>query len=103
MVLSLAANALRIKCGFENARMTGNYECAYALGILSYQVGMEKPDKIENIKSMKEEVLAKAADFTTEDNKLVQMVHILKEYEPSDNFDSQMQELYFMGYDDEKL
>jgi hypothetical protein len=103
MVLSLAVNALRIKCGFENACMTGNYECAYALGILSAQLGMEKPDKVENIKDLKEDVFIKAKDFTTDDKKLMQMVHILKEYEPSDIFDLQMQELYFMGYADKKL
>ena len=34
MVTLLAKNAVQIKCGFENAIMTGNYECAYALGVL---------------------------------------------------------------------
>lgn len=31
MVTLLAKNAVQIKCGFENAIMTGNYECAYVL------------------------------------------------------------------------
>ncbi|MBO6141867.1 MAG: DUF3837 family protein, partial [Lachnospira sp.] len=40
MVPVLAKNAVRIKCNFQNAGMTGNYECAYALGILNAQLGL---------------------------------------------------------------
>ena len=36
MVPILAKQALARKCEFSNARMTGNYECAYALGAVSY-------------------------------------------------------------------
>ena len=36
LVSELAKQAVNIKCGFENAKMTGNYECAYALGIVWY-------------------------------------------------------------------
>lgn len=35
MVPILAKQALARKCEFSNARMTGNYECAYALGVVS--------------------------------------------------------------------
>ena len=44
MVVSLVRTAIQTKCRYDNARMTGNYECAYALGILTSQEG-EKPDQ----------------------------------------------------------
>ena len=41
MVVSLVRTAIQTKCRYDNARMTGNYECAYALGILTSQEGVE--------------------------------------------------------------
>ena len=49
MVPVLAKNAVRIKCNFQNAGMTGNYECAYALGILNAQLGLPEITEYEDI------------------------------------------------------
>ena len=49
MVSELAKQAVNIKCGFENAKMTGNYECAYALGIVSKAAGIEKNTEFNNL------------------------------------------------------
>ena len=42
MVPILAKQALARKCEFSNARMTGNYECAYALGVVSGALAIPK-------------------------------------------------------------
>ena len=52
MVPVLAKNAVRIKCNFQNAGMTGNYECAYALGILNAQLGLPEITEYEDIAEM---------------------------------------------------
>mgnify|MGYP000840623426 CR=1 FL=1 len=44
MVPILAKQALARKCGFTNARMTGNYECAYALGVVSGALAIPKEE-----------------------------------------------------------
>ena len=57
MVPVLAKNAVRIKCNFQNAGMTGNYECAYALGILNAQLGLPEITEYEDIAALKEQLL----------------------------------------------
>lgn len=51
MVVSLVRTAIQTKCRYDNARMTGNYECAYALGILTSQEGVEPEGKITELKA----------------------------------------------------
>ena len=85
MVPVLAKNAVRIKCNFQNAGMTGNYECAYALGILNAQLGLPEITEYEDIAALK------------------QMVHLLKEYEAAPVADEQMRELFTMGFHDKNL
>lgn len=103
MVSLLAKNAVQIKCNFENACMTGNYECAYALGILNYNLGLEKIADYENLVQLKEMILEAAEEYQPEEQKLLQMIHILKEYEPSEEMDNQMRALFDMGFTDKKL
>ena len=54
MVAELAKQAIKIKCGFENAKMTGNYECAYALGIISKEAGISLKEDFVNLVELRE-------------------------------------------------
>lgn len=103
MVLSLAKNAVKIKCGFENAVMTGNYECAYACGILSASMGIEKIKEYDSIKQLKDVVLQHADVDVIENDNIKRIVQMLNDYEPSEILDSQMKELYSMGYKDKNI
>lgn len=103
MVELLAKNAVRIKCGFENAGMTGNYECAYALGILNYQLGIQKITEYQTIAELKEKLLKEAQNYQTDEVLLKQMLNILREYEAADTADEQMRELFDMGFRDKNL
>ena len=103
MVPVLAKNAVRIKCNFQNAGMTGNYECAYALGLLNAQLGLPEITEYEDIAALKEQLLEKAADYKAEEAGLKQMVHLLKEYEAAPVADEQMRELFTMGFHDKNL
>lgn len=103
MIPLLAKNAVLIKVGFENAKMTGNYECAYALGVLSGAAGIPKEEDFQSIGQLKEKVFGQLNDYTTQDTKLNQMIKMLNEYEATEIFDNQMKELYNIGYIDKKL
>ena len=103
MVPILAKQAVQIKCGFENAGITGNYELAYALGILTAAAQIEKVNDFKSVKELKEKVTSQTSTFTSEDNRMLKMLDMIKNYEPSGAFDEQMIELYDMGYKDKKL
>ena len=109
MVPVLAKNAVRIKCNFQNAGMTGNYECAYALGILNAQLGLPEITEYEDIAALKEQLLEKAADYKTEVLPLAYAIFLadantdLKEYEAAPVADEQMRELFTMGFHDKNL
>ena len=53
MVPILAKQALARKCEFSNARMTGNYECAYALGVVSGALAIPKEENAANLVELK--------------------------------------------------
>lgn len=103
MVPILAKNAVKIKCTFPNAVMTGNYECAYALGIINAALGLEQVTEYENIADLKEKILSHADSYQPEEENMRQLLHILKEYEAADEIDDQMKELFDMGYADKKV
>lgn len=103
MVPILAKQAVKIKCGFTGARLTGNYELAYSLGILSASAGISRISEYASMQELKDMVLLQTETFTTDDEQLNNMIELLKDYEPSDSFDDQMKELYEMGYTDRKM
>ena len=91
MVVSLVRTAIQTKCRYDNARMTGNYECAYALGILTSQEGVY------------DKVISGISAIQTDDKKIQQLIAITSDYEVTDKFDEQMNELYHMGYNDKNI
>ena len=92
MVSELAKQAVNIKCGFENAKMTGNYECAYALGIISKAAGIEK-------NTLRRSVDDKLKWIEIQDDKIKKLIQMLSDYETTEVFDEQMRGLYKDGYD----
>ena len=103
MVVSLVRTAIQTKCRYDNARMTGNYECAYALGILTSQEGVEPEGTITELKSVYDKVISGISAIHTDDKKIQQLIAITSDYEVTDKFDEQMNELYHMGYNDKNI
>ena len=66
MVVSLVRTAIQTKCRYDNARMTGNYECAYALGILTSQEGVEPEGTITELKSVYDKVISGISAIQTD-------------------------------------
>lgn len=103
MIPMLAKNAVRLKCNFTEAGMTGNYECAYALGIVCACLGQPEVDIIEVFPSFKESVMALTDGFNSDDDKMKRLIEMLNEYEAGEVNDEQILELYHMGYSDGKI
>ena len=103
MVKELVKTAIATKCLYDNAGMTGNYECAYSLGLLSYIEGLDEHAEITELKSIYREVMDNVYRVTTDDKKVKQLIKILGDYEVKPKFDEQMNELYHMGYSDKRI
>ena len=98
MVAELAKQAINIKCGFENAKMTGNYECAYALGIISKEAGIPLKEDFVNLVELREYIENNIKDYTPNNDKIKRLIEMLSDYETTDVFDEQMKILYNDGY-----
>jgi hypothetical protein len=98
MVAELAKQAIKIKCGFENAKMTGNYECAYALGIISKEAGISLKEDFVNLVELREYIENNIKDYTPNNDKIKRLIEMLSDYETTDVFDEQMKILYNDGY-----
>ena len=94
MVAELAKQAIKIKCGFENAKMTGNYECAYALGIISKEAGISLKEDFVNLVELREYIENNIKDYTPNNDKIKRLIEMLSDYETTDVFDEQMKILY---------
>jgi|UniRef100_UPI003FEFCE47 hypothetical protein len=103
MVTELVKTAVAAKCLYDNAGMTGNYECAYSLGLLSYIEGLDEKDQVTELESIYKEVMDNVYKVTTDDKKVKQLIKILGDYELKPKFDEQMNELYHMGYADKTI
>lgn len=97
MVAELAKQAINIKCGFENAKMTGNYECAYALGIISKEAGISLKEDFVNLVELREYIENNIKDYTPNNDKIKRLIEMLSDYETTDVFDEQMKILYNDG------
>ncbi len=103
MVPILAKQALARKCGFTNARMTGNYECAYALGVVSGALAIPKEENVTNLVKLKNKIEPQYKEAASDNEQIKKLVSLLGDYEPSDIFDEQMRELYNDGYEDKSI
>ena len=102
MVPILAKQALARKCEFSNARMTGNYECAYALGVVS-GAAIPKEKNAANLVELKNKIEPQYKKLSSENEQIKKLILLLCDYEPSDIFDEQMRELYNEGYEDKSI
>lgn len=98
MVTSIARQAVIIKSGTGNSILLGNYECGYALGLLSKRAGLAEDDSFSDMNHWHESVMSQLADFQSEDERLMEILRITKNYEPDPEMDAQVKQLYHMGY-----
>ncbi len=103
MVTSIARQAVIIKSQTGNSILLGNYECAYALGLLSKGAGLPEADAFSDMQELYTDVMEQLSDFTSEDARLMEILRIVKNYEPDPEVDEQVKELYRMGFSEKRM
>lgn len=96
MVTSIARQSVIIKCNLQKSVMLGNYEFYYAAGLMQKLFGVEitaeqTPQQVSDI------ILAKADSLSPKDEKEEYLITMLKRYEPGEEYDNQMKELFVWG------
>jgi len=96
MTTSIARQSVIIKCNMQRAYILGNYEYYYGAGLAGKLYGFEIPEEVqpEELAVLLQEKLEKVTPGNEQEKHLV---FILKEYEPEDRYDEQMQELLLWG------
>lgn len=101
MLPILTKMAVQRKMEFEHVILLGNYELCYALGVLAKVFNIPKSGNIENLGTLRKNILDNIADKTSDDIAITRLLHVTKEMDTySDELDDQMYELYAMGYED---
>lgn len=103
MVVSIARQAVIIKSKTGNSIILGNYECAYALGLLSKAAGITEDDTFTDMQQWYAEVMEELADFKSGDERLMEILRIMKTYEPEPMVDDQVRQLYRMGREETRM
>lgn len=97
MVTSLARQAVIIKSGNDTSILTGNYELAYALGFLADQMGISLSESDVDIQSLHGKIVEELKNRTLEDEKIKRLFRMVRLYNPTAEWDAQMQELLHVG------
>ncbi len=102
MVLPIARQSVVIKCNLNASIMTGNYEFYYASGLLYHLKGMTV-DEIPEPEKLLGQVLELIEDFAPADEREGHLVHMLRFYKPTEEFDGQMKELFVLGMTEKNM
>lgn len=102
MVTSIARQSVIIKCNLQKSVMLGNYEFYYAAGLMQKLFGLEitaeqAPQEVSDV------ILAQADSLSPKDEKEEYLITMLKRYEPGEEMDAQMQELFAWGQQEPDL
>ena len=96
MVTSIARQSVILKCLRKKSVMLGNYEFYYAAGLLNnlYQIGCTKDMKPLELF---EYISPKLAMLTPDNGEEEFLIQMLTTYEPYEDYDEQMVELFEWG------
>jgi hypothetical protein len=110
MVPVLAKNAVKIKLGFEHAGLTGNYECAYTMGLITSCFGLEEKEVMGNVPACRKEIIEQLdkdekilnQEKNSEEQEIKldikdKLLYLLENYIVQDLYDEQMEVLYHDG------
>ncbi len=101
MVRSIARDAVIRKTLRDVNIITGNYEAAYAIGLLLHRLQAEMPDGIQRIEELKELLFEKLDNHEASDEREKILIDMLREYKPSDVWDEDVEALFVWGFQDD--
>ena len=103
MVPLLARQSVIIKAGRDHNTILGNYECAYAIGIMSKLSGIEILEDHTDMTLLHRDFCEKLKEYQPSDEQQERIKKILLMYKPTVAFDEQMEELLQWGLKEEKI
>lgn len=103
MITSLARQSVIIKAGRDHNSILGNYECAYAIGVMSRVSGIPVPVDITDMKALHQEFVEKLSDYAPQNKQEEQVKKILLRYKPASEFNTEMRELLEWGLREDRL
>ncbi len=102
MVVSIARQAVIIKCNIQKSVMLGNYEFYYGAGLLA-KISGRSIEKGMEANALMEQVQTIIADYEPKDEKEEHLIHMLRYFHPDERHDEQMDQLFQMGVEEEQI
>ncbi|MCR5717126.1 MAG: DUF3837 domain-containing protein [Lachnospiraceae bacterium] len=102
MVPVLARQSIILKCDRKRNTILGNYECAYALGLMSKLSGVSLLEDHSDMRLLKDTFMEQVSSYQPADDKEEHLLHILELYEAPSDTDEQTEELLEMGLREER-
>lgn len=96
MVPSIARQSVILKCNMQKSVMLGNYEFFYAAGLLKNIYRLDLDPAMEPQKLL-EAILAAQSQIQPQTEQETYLLQLVKNYEPSEEHDAQMDELFAWG------
>lgn len=100
MVISIARQSVILKCLRQQSVLLGNYELYYVAGLMNNCFGLEasadmKPDELYDY------ILANIGQCEPKNEQEEYLIKLANQYEPLENYDDQMKELFEWGATEE--
>lgn len=96
MTTSIARQSVILKCTLQKSVLLGNYEFYYVGGLLKKLYGLETSEEMQPLE-MLEYILGQIDGLKPKDEKEEYLIRIVSNYEPLENYDDQMKELFRWG------
>lgn len=97
MIEDLTVQAVKIKSGFPEATLTGNYECAYAAGHICRELGIDVDEVTsrDDLETVLDKIRAASDESLSDADK--NLYRMLTDFETGKTFDNQVAHLFVRG------
>lgn len=102
MTISIARQSIILKCTMQKSVLLGNYEFYYAAGLFKKLFQLEVNEQMQP-QELSEYLLGQLEQLTPKDEKEKYLIHMVSTYEPLENYDEQMRELFRWGANEPDL
>ena len=103
MVRSIARYAVIRKTQKDVNILTGNYEAAYAEGLLFHILNLHPKTEELSVRRLKEDLMEALQGYVPADDREKHLIHMLEEYKPSDIWDEDTEAMLKMGLEEDRI
>lgn len=96
MITSIARQSVIYKCTLQKSVLLGNYEFYYLAGLCRKLYGIDVNEQMKP-QELSEYILTQIKQLEPKDEKEAYLIKMVSTYEPSEDYDEQMQELFRWG------